>query len=275
MSNSFIFVLSSGRSGTNAIAHSLNKIMTNASVYHEFALQEIQVISFKYFMRLIDDDEAIQMLESIYFQYARNSKNYLWIDVSNKLCWIAPLLKKAFPDSRFIELIRDGRKVVSSFFNKLNNEMYTEEGMIIIQNYLDNGGPEPEHRKDIWWNMVSPFSDWEYRRKFSRFEWCCSHWTDSHSQISNFASNIKPSNFLSVRLEDLISSDLVKTNFLNFIDPQLPLTTFKELLIKPINVYEPIQHELTESQLEVFRRICGDTMNHYKYDFSDSYKVDY
>ena len=50
-----------------------------------------------------------------------------WVDSSNALPWIIKPLSKIFPDAYFIHLIRDGRKVVSSFYNKFGDIMYEEK----------------------------------------------------------------------------------------------------------------------------------------------------
>ena len=53
----------------------------------------------------------------------RYSEAAHWGDSSNKLSWLIPDLAALFPKARFVHLVRDGRKVASSYFHKLGERM--------------------------------------------------------------------------------------------------------------------------------------------------------
>ena len=81
-----------------------------------------------------------------------------WGDSSNKLSWLIPDLAALFPEARFVHLVRDGRKVASSYFHKLGDECYDDRSTAhsagASRRSRSNPAPPPE--KKYWWPLPAP-----------------------------------------------------------------------------------------------------------------------
>src|SRR5476649_1701529 len=93
-------------------------------MHHEYAVQITQPLAVKRYLSLIDDDETQKVLRETFGAAVHHSAAAYWGDSSNKLSWLIPDLAALFPGARFVHLVRDGRKVASSYFHKLGDECY-------------------------------------------------------------------------------------------------------------------------------------------------------
>lgn len=269
-----VFVLSSGRSGTNLLANTLKKTSNLKNIYHEFNLLEIQIISVKYDMGIYSPEKTILELEEKYFQYIEKCSDH-WIDISNKLTWIAPILLQRYPNAKFVELVRNGKSVVSSYYNKLSDEMYTKRGVQALQSYSDGLAVEPPFAKEYWWNLAGKNKQREYLRGLNRFELCCHHWKDTHATINKFRQNLSKNNFFQIKLEDLLSNQESAKQLIDFIELNVNFDEFTKMIKKPINVYKPIQFKLDDNQEKCFDRICQSTMINFDYSLGKIPEVKY
>ena len=78
-----------------------------------------------------------------------------WGDSSNKLSWLIPELAELLPQAKFVHLVRDGRKVASSYFHKLADECYDDRSTAILRAHVDDplGAPPPPPEKKYWWPL--------------------------------------------------------------------------------------------------------------------------
>jgi len=268
-----VFVLSSGRSGTNLLANAL-KVSNLKNIYHEFNLLEIQILSTKYDMGIYSFDKTKSELKKKYFNHIDSCIDD-WIDVSNKLTWIADILLQKYPDAKFVELIRNGKSVVSSFYYKLDKEMYTNKGVKALQAYADGLASEPPHTKEYWWSLAKNNKKMEYVRGLNRFELCCHHWKNTHTKINEFKQKLSNNNFFQIKLEELVSSRDAARRLINFIGLKIDIDSFCEIIKKPINVYKPVQYILDDNQIKCFEHICGSTMSNFDYDLKKNPKIKY
>src|ERR1700761_4434253 len=197
------FIVSSGRSGT-AMLHKALSIKAGVEMHHEYAVQITQPLAVRRYLNLIGEDDAQRILREAYGAAVQVSRGTHWGDSSNKLSWLIPDLAALFPDARFVHLVRDGRKVCSSYFHKLADECYDDHSTAIFQAHIDDfRRPAPPPEKKYWWPVPRPGSaDADRFRSFSQFERICWHWSEINHVALEALGRLPPQRSLFVRLED-------------------------------------------------------------------------
>lgn len=137
-----IFIVSSGRSGTRALENAISA-SADVTTHHEYMVNIIQPVAVRYWMHLTGRSEALKILGQTYGAAIKYAETPIWVDSSNKTSWVIDLLAELFPNARFVHLVRDGRKVVSSYFHKLGNECYDDRSTAILAKYADGSGTLP------------------------------------------------------------------------------------------------------------------------------------
>lgn len=271
-----IFIVGSGRSGTRMIYKLLSGI-PHIEVYHEYLCTHIQPVAAKYYMKLIDKETVKKEIVRLYGSAIYYSDAKYWVDSSNKLSWIMEPLYELFPAAKFIHIVRDGRKVVSSFYHKLASEIYDDKSVQIMQRWLENSHnqPEPPPEKKYWWNIPQkgqPFAtDFPSLNQFQRI---CVQWVESIRVITKSLTVIPKKQQLTLKLEDLtIKKSKLKT-LLSFCG--VPYENhFFEFVQTPQNVFFPMDLQLTPQMLKQFYAIAGPTMRQIGYGRKKSYEVKY
>ena len=141
-----IFILGSGRCGTFSFYKTLSKL-NNIEAHHEFFFEPTLKIAALYQMKKISKNTVKNFLKKNHYFSIINSEKKIWVNACNALPWISDVLIEMFPDAKFIHLIRDGKKVVSSFYNKFNTEMYRDESVKKLNDYLKNQKKINFHQK--------------------------------------------------------------------------------------------------------------------------------
>jgi hypothetical protein len=125
MSAAPFFIVSSGRSGTAMLQKALCAV-PGVEMHHEYMIQITQPLGVKRYLGLIGEEECRHILAKTHGAALRYSEASHWGDSSNKLSWMVSDLAALFPEARFVHLVRDGRKVCSSYFHKLADECYDD-----------------------------------------------------------------------------------------------------------------------------------------------------
>src|SRR5262249_40680909 len=155
------FVVSSGRSGTAMMVKAL-AAAPGVTIEHEYMVNLVQPLAVRRYQGLAGAKEARGVLSACHGAALRYADAGLWGDSSNKLSWLIPDLAALFPEARFIHLVRDGRKVASSYFHKLAAECYDDRSAKILAAYLADpasvAAPPPE--KKYWWPQPKKDDPW-------------------------------------------------------------------------------------------------------------------
>jgi hypothetical protein len=263
-----IFIVSSGRSGTHALAKMLNSY-ENIDFNHEYMVHHVQPLAVKWSHGLIGYREVFDTLWITHIAGYRYSKADIWGDASNKLSWLISPLDQLFPKAKFIQIVRDGRKVVSSFFHKLGNEIYAPDDVIELRNWIMNQrymsvGPPPEKR--YWWNLPPVAC--------KQFTAICWHWHLCHTAITEALEDIPEERKRTFKLEHIVSDPAIFEEFVRFVGVEYRDDKFA-MLKRPDNVNVPIDFPLDEGQQETFWNICGETMEQFGYKEDDYYQMEY
>jgi len=270
------FIVSSGRSGTQLMEKVLG-MYPQVEMHHEYLCTHVQPLAVRYYMGLISLDEVCDAFATLHGSSILYCARDFWGDSSNKLSWLIEALDRLFPNAKFIYLVRDGRKVTSSFFHKLGNECYDDRSMTILRHYMDHPDqfPSPPPEKKYWWNLppVGTAMADEFRG-MNQFQRMCFHWGEVNRWIQRTLAPISEARKRVYKLEELVSDPYVVHDMLSFLG--LPMNQEICSLIKhPHNVGIPIDRLLTDDQRSDLMRIAGDVMKQFGYDRSEESRMVY
>ncbi len=270
-----IFVVGSGRSGTRTVFKLLSGIPT-IEIYHEYVCTHIQQAACLYAMGLMEGPAIKAEIGKLHGSAIYYSRAPLWVDCSNKLSWIIGPLHQLFPRARFVHLVRDGRKVASSYFHKLTDEMYDDDSVRILRAWLaDRRLPMPPPEKKYWWNVPQPGQPFaEQFPQFDQFERACYQWVEANRVVRESLQAVPAEQQLFVKLEELTTRKDEVERFLRFFGVAYE-DHFFEFLQTPQNVIFPLDFRLTEAQVEQFNAIAGPMMDLLGYSGSEEYTVRY
>lgn len=269
-----IFILGTGRCGTLQIAELFQRTNETES-HHEYLFERVLKPAVLYKMNKISDKEIENILREVYIPAIYHSTKQKWIDSSNALPWIIEPLHKLFPNAIFIHLIRDGRKVVSSFFNKFKGIIYDDDCVSILINWLNGNDIVPPPDKKFW-RPIPNIEDSLYEDfiLYDRFERLSYYWREVNLTIQSSFEIIPKAQKYTFRLEDIVSNEIELKNFFDAARVKYDSKYFN-ILKRPVNVERPMNYLLTDSEKIKFDRICLDTMHKFGYTERDEYLVKY
>lgn len=249
----------------------------NVEIHHEFVCTHVQKIAAMYYMGFIDKAAVKEKLMELHGSAIQYTNAMVWIDSSNKLSWLIEPLSEMFSNAKFLALVRDGRKVTSSFYYKLRNEMYDDLSTSIMQRWIENRNilPPPPPEKKYWWNIPQSGQNMCYEfRSFNRLQRISWHWRECNLQILESFSRLPKDRTRIVRLEDMVNEKSVLKDTLDFIEIEYDDLYFS-FLKKPRNVFFPMDFQLTSRQFDQFYAICADMMKRFGYDKRPLYEVQF
>jgi hypothetical protein len=270
------FIVSSGRSGTAMLTKALS-LAPEIQIKHEYAVTVVQPLAVRRYAGLASAAEARAKLATAHGAAARLAITKLWGDSSNKLSWLIPDLAALFPDARFVHLVRDGRKVASSYFHKLAAECYDDASTAALAAYLADPSrvPAPPPEKKYWWPQPLP-GDRRQREfsKFDQFQRICWHWAEINRVILRDLAAVPDDRKLFVRLEDLRERPSEVADLFRFLGTAYRDAYFAAFA-RPHNVNRPIDTPLTPGQSEQFERIAAPLMDILGYADAPEYALRY
>lgn len=270
---SAFFIVSSGRSGT-AMLHKALSAAGDVEMNHEYMVHHVQPLGVRRYLGLAGRDEALGTLASTHGAAIRFSQARHWGDSSNKLSWLIPELAQLAPDAKFVHLVRDGRKVAGSYFNKLGAECYDDRSTRVLQAHYD-GAPAPPPEKKYWWPVPrrgDPLAD--AFRSFDQFARIAWHWSEINRAILDSLAALPAERHTFVRLEDLLVSPALVRALLRFLDLEYRDELFA-VFARPHNVNRPEDRPLSAGQRAAFDALASEMMTRLGYAERDEYVVNY
>jgi len=270
------FIVSSGRSGTAMLTKGLTSAQ-GVTIEHEYMVHIVQPLAVRRYQGLIGEKTAQNVLSSTHGAAVLYAQTPLWGDSSNKLSWLIPDLDALFPTARFIHLVRDGRKVTSSYFNKLAAECYDERSTEVLAAHLAEPGrvPAPPPEKKYWWPQPSPGTEMaDDFTRFDQFERIAWHWAEINRVILRDLAAVPDERKILVHLEDLHSDPAAVRDLFHFLD----LAYHEEhgaMFVRPHNVNRPVDTMLTREQRASFQNLGGEMMQRLGYAGRAEYAVNY
>jgi hypothetical protein len=247
----------------------------NVEMHHEFAVQITQPLAVKRYLGKIDEANVRETLEKTFGAAIARSSAAHWGDSSNKLSWLIPDLAKLFPQARFVHLVRDGRKVASSYFHKLGAENYDDISNAALQAWYDGTGPMPPAQKPYWWPVPRQGArDAKSFRSFSQFERIAWHWAEINQVARSDLARVSKDRTLFVRLEDLVRSPASVSELYDFLGLPFQDSDFA-VFARPHNVNRPNDRLLDAIQRAQFEALAGGMMQELGYAGQPEYAVAY
>jgi hypothetical protein len=270
------FIVSSGRSGT-AMLHKVLSSADAIEMHHEYMVDIIQPLAIRRYMGWVGRGEALAVLRATYQAAIHYSDARHWGDSSNKASWLIPELAELLPDTKFVHLARDGRKVASSYFHKLGDECYDPRSTAILQAFADDPAqrPAPPPEKKYWWPLARPGDAIAPAfRRFDQFERIAWHWAEINRVILDSLAAIAPARHSFVRLEDLQETPRAVRALFDFLE--LPCSAeIAALFTRPHNVNRPEDRLLDAQQCAQFDAIAAPMMERLGYAGRAEYVVNY
>jgi len=271
-----IFIIGTGRNGSRTMFRMLSG-SKDLEIHHEFCCTHVQKLACLYSMKIVSKEYVKEKLKKIYLSAIKNSESSLWIDSSNKLSWIIEPLIEVFPNAKFLLITRDGRKVTSSFYYKLRDEMYDDRSVSILKKWLDNKKNEliPPPEKKYWWNIPQKNQNFhEEFKDFNRLQRVAYHWYTCNKVVLDSFEKIPKSQQYIVKLEELVKEEKKLKDVIKFLEIKFD-HLFVKYLQTPRNVFFPLDFQLTKKQLKQFNEICLPLMIELGYNKDKSYVVKY
>jgi len=260
--NNRFFIVSTGRSGTNSIANTLDSL---DEIYCKHEPRHVMNRLSTEFAHKIKSKD--QVLYELYFMFykcdnIRSSKKLIG-ECDWKYSNLIPLLRIVLPKAKFVWLIRNAQDFVSSAYGRGWFDQYeynypfakefskdTIAGMEIFNHYRMeysiyriNGYGIGVFSKDQWLAM-------------SAFERCCWFWAYWNLTIENLSIDIPSELFFTIRLEDFNKDS---ENLMNF----LGISCSSKIEIKHTNkAYYDIHNRLnwSDDQIQIFMKYCSEGM---------------
>lgn len=271
-----IFIVSSGRSGTKMMERMLG-LYPDVQIEHEYMVNILQPANTKFAMGLISEAELLQTIDDTYGAALQFTDKRIWADSSNKASWIIDILAERFPTAKFVHLVRDGRKVTSSYLHKLAEECYEPKAMASLMAHMVDpmNTPCPPPEKKYWWYAPPQGNPYHMAfQMYDQFERMAFHWAEINRRTMRQLSDINEDRWIRVHLEDLVADERVLRVMLDFMELPFSREAYK-LLQTPHNVNRPIDQLLTPIQSQRFDDIAHDVMEHLGYAGTPEYAVSY
>ncbi len=271
-----IFIVSSGRAGSAMMQKAL-ELYGEIEMHHEYCCTHVQQVAVRKYMGLAGETEVHNMLRDVYEPALHFCKRPLWGDSSNKLSWIIPELAEHFPSAKFVHVVRDGRKVVSSYFHKLSNECYDDFSAHALASHAADPenvlAPPPEKR--FWWPQPPkghPLA--AHFEGLDQFQRMAFHWAEINRVILEGVAFLPETRTHTVRLEDLCATPGTIRGLTDFLGLP-PHEALFGLFRRPHNVNKPVDTPLSPLQAAELDALAGDMMDHFGYSDTVEYRVAY
>lgn len=195
--SALFFVVTTGRSGSQSIAYELSQSPTCICLHEPEPVLIKEATMYQY--GLLSDE---QMRFIVLSTRSPKLKGKIYGESNQKLASLIPVLADAFPDSRFIWLIRDGREVVAS--THFARQWYTPVGELV--DVRKNLAKSSRPKEWIWYrlrgDLLNDMSTQEWE-SMSRFEQNCWLWYRTNEIIRGHLDLLPEERWMLVKLENL------------------------------------------------------------------------
>ncbi len=249
----------------------------NIEMQHEYAVDIVQPLAVRRYLGLASASDARDVLRATHAAAIHYSQAAHWGDSSNKLSWLIPELATLLPQANFVHLVRDGRKVASSYFHKLGAECYDDRSSAVFQAFYDDPdrNPAPPPEKKYWWpcpQIGDPLA--RKFRSFDQFQRIAWHWAEINRVILEGLQNIEPSHKYFVRLEELQESRAAVRGLFEFLGLRYR-DEHSLAFARPHNVNRPEDKLLDARQRAQFEALAAGMMDRLGYADRPEYVVNY
>jgi len=244
-----VFVLSTGRSGSKAIAQLLNQ-HSAAECYHD-SFPHLNTWSCDFLYGRAREEAIAKKIHALY-NAANIGRTLVHGQSDQKLAPLVPILAKLFPTAKFIWLIRTADSFLSSSYPRgwfdnsefgyapNKEEFFTKE---VTPSPFDaahrtNGFLANEIEEDKW-------------RQMTAFERNCWYWTYWNNLIERELSKLTEDRSMTIRLNELESNKKAMLDFLG-----LDGTEIKTEKINKANYKKVLRKDWTDEMEAIYKQHC-------------------
>ena len=246
-----LIILGCGRSGTTILGETLGKHPELANWYEPYFIWDWHVgipgDSVRGSSHLTP--KAKQFVRREFARYASNSGKSWVIDKSPEHCFTIPFVNEAFPDAKWVHVVRDGRDVVASLYREWKKREKISTGfdikgfaavvqeMLELQPFWRNRlqavlfelrtnlslNPRAYLNKSKWRGKTgfgARYAGWE--EEFDRLStpaFNARQWVESETAIQKEGSVIPPDRLFTIRYEDFLENPYQEvSDILAFLD---------------------------------------------------------
>lgn len=233
-----LFIVSTGRSGSVTLARVLNQF-PGVEAFHENP-PELVAEARAYLKGDLAREQLIALLQDT----RRPSSEQLdYVESNQKLSFMVGALREAFPQARYVWLIRNGLDVVSSWAHRKNYWPHENKGLWSTHRIR---GDEVGVMTTAQWQSLSPFAK------------CCWYWAWTNRKIEADL-NATDAEWMLLRLEDLHSrvQELAAFARVELADPiEIPTANRSRGRVAGWHYWD-------RAQRSEFRHFCSDLMNRF------------
>ncbi|MEM9118925.1 MAG: sulfotransferase [Cyanobacteria bacterium P01_F01_bin.56] len=262
-----VFVLSTGRTGTQTLA-SLLSLSSTSFVYHE-PIPLLYGLSNMAYKHNNCHHDALAVAEELFeeaFLTARRSLLHYsiqfrkgYIETSPQVTFLAPIIGKVIPQAKFIQLVRDPRYVIRSGMRRKWYAGHSADDTRIV--------PDPATEVGRNWGAYS---------LFEKNAWL---WTETNRKIEEFLKTVPNHQKLFVNSENIFNNNQRSIkNIFDFVGSSTPSKSkVKRVLMKKIN--RQMSGEFTQvnewetSMILTLKTMAGDLAMRYGYSLEGVDKV--
>jgi glycosyltransferase involved in cell wall biosynthesis len=245
------FVLNTGRAGSNTISRVLSQAPDCQCLHEPEPAFIEEATRFRY--GEVSSDDLVRVLRATRPPLRSGVK---YGESNNKLALMVPVLERAFPDSRYVWLIRDGRQVVCS---GLQRGWFTE------RDAAENASAWRRWRlRGDRLGVVDP-EEWE---RWSPFEKNCWLWSYTNHLIRRDLQRLESDRTFVVRIESLGQSLPELCGYLGITPVPFVISRANRRVADAgasgtTNSVERILtwHDWSDDERKTFLRQCGDLMD--------------
>lgn len=261
-----IIITGSGRSGTYNL-HEFLKKFSNYRAHHELNFDAMLKVGVLAHEGVNNCAETAQLMAP-YLQ-CMNQKKSINVDVSNAALWCISELNNRHENIEWHMVVRNGYKVVSSFYYKFQKLMYPESKIELALSAFKNRDFHHPLDKTFWRPLPRTTNFYEKYAENLRFAIICWYWK---STLEQFEKNEKTfAGFY--RFEDIVSGMKLE-KFTENLRIDFSGKSMLNFFERPTNIENKINYKFTFEQRKIFDEICGEHMNRY-YPDMDYYDVEY
>lgn len=248
------FVVSTGRSGSKAIAHLLNK-HTSIHCYHD-SIAHLNIYACKKMYGENSSMETEDLLKKIFSSISLSTeKTHGFSD--QKLSLLIPEIYRLFPKAKFIWLIRKADSFVNAAYSRgwyLNREFnFPVNRKEFFRSEVVPSKMDATHRLNAFKMNLITEREW---KKMTAFERNCWYWNWLNHKIENDLNQLPSSQWMMIKLNELNNSSDKLLSFLEVDNQNLVADKVNEAKYKKIT-----KSNWTSEMAQLFELHCGDSFS--------------
>jgi len=248
-----VFVVSTGRSGSKAIAQLIDQHQ-DAQCYHD-AFPHLYRYANDLLYSKTSSSETIQRIKTLYSSISCSNTNVIGLS-DQKIAPLISVLKQVFPAAKFIWVVRNAEKFINSSYPRgwfANEEFDLEENeKEFLERKAKPSRFDAKHRTNG--SLVGAFNVKQWN-EVTAFERNCWYWTYWNTLIENQLLNLDKKDWIMVRLNELNEKSADIQKFIGLIPQESSVGN-----VNSSSYVKPKRENWTSDMDDIFGKQCEALM---------------